>query len=473
MYDAYVAYHARMRPRALAVVTPSRLATYAEFDADVNRYAAGLQALGVGPERGVVTLETQQKYRQLVMLMALARLGVASGVTSDRQADLRISDRSGESDDRILRLSRAWISQVEQAPPVEVPSAPRDPDGLARVLLSSGTTKTARRVPTSWRRRMEGHITALGAYASGRLGVWAIRTGIDSGMGNALSLLAWTVGAAVADGFVSADLPALMERHPEGLLALTPIQLREVLLALPPGYEQKPGWRVVVAGAAMPAALARAARSRLTPDIIIAYGAAEAGRACVGPASLLETHPGAIGWPVPEVVVEVVGPDGQVLPTGEQGEIRVRSSQISQGYLDNPQAASATFRDGYVYPGDLGRRLANGSFVIDGRLDEQMNIQGVKFLPDELENALADHPQVRDCAAFALPGPDAGDECWMAVVADGEVSRESLLEQIRRSGLHPPPIRFAWSQEIPRSEMGKIDRRGLRDQTAAALAKGG
>jgi acyl-CoA synthetase (AMP-forming)/AMP-acid ligase II len=141
-----------------------------------------------------------------------------------------------------------------------------------------------------------------------------------------------------------------MERHPTGLLAITPIQLREVLLALPAGFELKSGWRVVVSGAAMTPALARTARSRLTPDIIISYGATESGRACVGPASLLEANPGAIGWPVPGAVVEVVGPDGQVLPVGEQGEIRVRSERISSSYVDNPEASAKTFRDGYVYP---------------------------------------------------------------------------------------------------------------------------
>jgi non-ribosomal peptide synthetase component E (peptide arylation enzyme) len=111
----------------------------------VNRYAAAFQALGITPERGVVSVETAQKYRQLVMLMALARLGVTSGISRDAEADLRITDRAGESSDRVLRLSRPWIEQTERQPAPAVASAPRDPNSLARVLLSSGTTKTPRR----------------------------------------------------------------------------------------------------------------------------------------------------------------------------------------------------------------------------------------------------------------------------------------------------------------------------------------
>src|SRR6476646_3902130 len=115
MYDAHVAYHALSRPRALAVVTPERRATYAEFDADVNRYAAAFQGLGITADRGVVSVETRQIYRRLVMLMALARLGVASGVQGDPAADLKLSDQPGESSERVIRLSRPWLTDVERA----------------------------------------------------------------------------------------------------------------------------------------------------------------------------------------------------------------------------------------------------------------------------------------------------------------------------------------------------------------------
>ena len=471
MYDAHVAYHARTRPRAPAVITPRRRSTYAEFDADVNRYAAALLALGVTPERGVVGVDTPDPYRQAVLLVALARLGVAAGTARDGRCDLTISDRPGESSATALRLSRPWIAATEQAPPVEVASAERDPDGLARVMLSSGTAQAPRRVPISWRRMESGSLTVLAADAGGRIGVWVLRTGLDSGLGACLSAAAWTVGAAVALGFLAPLLPAFLERHPVGLIGMTPIQLRETLLALPAGFEVKPQWRVVVAGAALTPVVAREARRLLTPDILITYGTIETGRATVGPASRLETTPGAAGWPVPGATVQVVGPDGGLLADGEQGLIRIRGDCAIVGYLDDPEATAGAFRDGFFYPGDLGRRLPDGSFVIDGRIDERMNVGGIKVLPDLLENALLEHPQVRDCAAFATPGTDGGEECWMAVVSQGEVTRESLLAQLKRAGPQLPPIRFAWAEAIPRSEMGKIDRAALRTQTAAALAK--
>lgn len=472
MYDAFVAYHARMRPRDLAVLTPGRRATYAEFNADVNRFAAAFAALGVSSERGVVRVECPNLYRQLVMLLALARLEVATGVTGDRDCDLTLSERPGKESERVIRLSQDWIAATEAAEPIDMAARQRNPDALARVTLSSGTTKAARRVPSTFRRRMDSALNALGVFGAGRMGVWVIRTGIDSGLGNSLSVLAWTMGAAVATGFETGDLPMVMERNPEGLLGITPVQLRELLRALPRGFAVKPNWRVVVTGGALTPAVARAARSRLSPDVITSYSASETGRAIVGPASLLETT-GAVGWPVPGVEAQVVDPDGAPLPDGVQGEIRVRTTRTTGRYLGDDEATRRVFRDeGWVHVGDLGRRLPDGSFVIDGRIDDRMNIGGVKVLPNVMENALMEHPGVRDAAAFTVPDAQGMDQCWMAVVCDGEVSREALMERLRATREPLPSVRFAWADEIPRNAMDKIDRNALRLQTQAALNAG-
>ena len=394
MFDAHLAFIARTHPRALAVLTPRRRVTYAEFDADIDRYAAGLRELGVTPERGIVAVASATTYRRLVLLVALARLGVATTASGDGRADLRITDRAGGEEPGVLRLSAAWLERVEAAPPVPVRSAPRDPDGIARVTLTSGSTRLPHRVPVSWRQMETGSLNALTAYASGKLGVWVLRTSIDSSMGFNLAALAWSLGATVAADFGGVDLPHLMERHPEGLIGLNPLMLRELIARLPAGFEPKPGWRVLVTGGVLPPAYARDARQRLTPDVHIIYGSTEAGRATVGPARDVETHPGAVGYVVPGATVEVVDAHGVAVPDGEVGEIRIRGDRNAGRYLDDAQASANSFRDGWFYPGDLGRRLPGGLFVIEGRVDERLNIAGFKMMPAVLENALLEHPQV-------------------------------------------------------------------------------
>ncbi|MFN9927766.1 MAG: AMP-binding protein, partial [Phenylobacterium sp.] len=89
MFDADIAYHAEVRPRAPALLTPRRRATYRELNDDVNRFAAALRDLGVSRSSGVVAVETSQIYRAHVYMLALARLGVASGLAADGLVDLR------------------------------------------------------------------------------------------------------------------------------------------------------------------------------------------------------------------------------------------------------------------------------------------------------------------------------------------------------------------------------------------------
>ena len=471
MPDTYVAYHALARPRAVAVITPNRRVTYAQFDADVNRFAAAFRALGVSPATGVVSFDTRRVYRYHVALMAMIRLGVAAGVASDPRCDLKLSDQPGATTERVWRLSPAWFATVEAAEPVPIPSAPRDLDSLGRVMLSSGTTKVPRRVPSSWRQRLDRTAGSNVTDARGRLGVWAIQPGIDSGMGYSHSLLCWTLGATVAAGFSAAELVLLLERNPEGLLGLTPSQLQVLLNTLPPGFEPKPDWRVIMSGAALSPSLAREARTRLSPDILVSYGATEIGRIATGPASLLETTPGAVGWPGPGTCIEVVDDNDQPVPVGVPGILRIRASKAGTTYLDNAAASETTFRDGYVYPGDLGRQMPAGFFVVDGRVDERLNVHNVKVMPDLLENALREHPDVSDAAAYAVPGPEGLDQCWIAVVSNHEIPHDSLMACLRAAHTRLPPVHFAKAPEIPRNARGKIDREALRAQTTAALHK--
>ncbi|MBL8554437.1 MAG: acyl--CoA ligase [Phenylobacterium sp.] len=474
MFDSYIAYHARTRPRALALVTPRHRATYADLDADINRFAAGLQALGIGPERGIVAVDATSTHHHHLLILALARLGVASTPKEDLAADLVLSQRAPSDERRpVVHLDAAWTARTEGAPPTPVLTVRRDPDSIARVMLSSGTTSTPKRIPLTWRRVAANGLNGLSVYGADRLGPWIVRTGIDSGIGYMMASLAWTAGAGVAADFAAADIAGLMERNQPGVVGLTPIQLRDLLGNLPRGFELKPGWRIAVGGGVLPASVAREARMRLSPDVVIVYGSTESGRATAGPATRLDRDPGFAGWALPGVEIEIVGPEGEILPDGEAGELRIRSDRLAEGYLGDDEAGAQAFRDGWYYTGDLARRLPDGAYVIDGRIDERMNIGGVKVMPNLLEDAALACPDVQDAAAFALPDARGQDELWIAVVAGQEITRETLMTYLAQCPQRLPAVRIAWSEEIPRNAMGKIERGVLRDQVAAALQPGG
>lgn len=467
MFDAYVAFQARLRPTAFALITPQRWATYAELDADVDRFAAGLAALGVNRARGVVSIRIGNDYLTHVVLLALARLGVVSSPFDDPSPDLQLVVGDATEPNQ-LALSPAWIESTFRAEPRPVTPVRCDPNELGRVMLSSGTTRTARRVPRTWRMLEDNTRTCALTYCAGKPGRWVCLTGMDTGLGQAMTLAAWSQGSALIADYTAADLALSLEALRPSIVGLTPIFLRHLLANLPPGLRVQPGLRVVSTGGVLPAAVARETRLRLASEILISYGAAETGSATIADGAWLDDHPGCAGYAVPGVRVEVVDEAGHPAAPGEPGEVRIISDRESAGYIGDPGATAAAFRDGAFYPGDVGRLSADGMLMVDGRMDDRMDLGGVKFLPDLLEEVALAYPGVRDAAAYAAPDAQGMDTCWLAIVADPDLDRQGLAEHIAARPAMPAH-RFAWTESIPRNAMGKIERRRLRDETMAAL----
>ncbi len=471
MFDAYVAFHARFKPRAFALITPERWATYAELEDDLNRVAAGLRDLDVAPGRGVVAVRMRDDYLRHVTVLALARLGVVTSPAEDPGADLRLVDSDAATGPKQLALTPAWVAARLAANPIPVTPVRVSADTVVRVMLSSGTTKVSRRIARTWRALEANTRTAALTYLCGKDGRWVSLTGLDSGLGQAMALAAWSIGATLVAGIGAQRLGAEIEAMRPTIIGATPSHLRTLLRALPPGSSVRPDLRLAVTGAVLSNAVAVEARLRLSSDIRISYGAAESGSATMADGALLETIAGAAGYPVPGVRVEVVGSDGEVLPPGEQGEIRIFSDRVADGYLGDPEATARCFRDGGFYPGDLGRLMADGLLVVDGRTDERMNFGGMKFLPNLLEDVAMGCPGVVDAACFAVPDAQGIDQCWLAVVAGEAFDREELTRRVARDP--GPTVRYAWTEEIPRNANGKIDRQRLRNEAMAALAAGG
>ncbi|MBX3482596.1 class I adenylate-forming enzyme family protein [Phenylobacterium sp.] len=482
MFDGYIRDGAAWRPRAPAVILPGRppqafaTVSYARFDADIDRLGRLLATeFGLAPGRGAVSLAVADAYVGRVALCALARLGVASAPYDDHAAARRLVyglDADAPPPPDAIVLTREQVAAALAAPHEPLPRLAPDPDALVRVQLSSGTTAAPKRVGFTWSRLEIATLTALRIYGPGKLGVWVPLTGPDSLMGFGLAVAAWSVGATVAAGMTLETLPALMEAHGQGVCVLTPIQLRNLLTWLPDGFRPRPGWRLQVGGSALPPALAREALLRLTPDVWHGYGATESNRIAAGPAAALADVPGAVGHVPASAHVEIVGDDGRPLPDGRSGEIVVRSTRTAPGYLDDPAATAARFdpTTGAYRTGDLGRRLPDGRLVIEGRLDERMNLGGRKFMPHRLETPALEVEGVLDAAGFAAPGDDGLDQAWLAVTAAPDFDRDRL---IRHLAAVPdlPPLRLAWTDEIPRNAMGKVDRATLRARLLSARAK--
>jgi acyl-CoA synthetase (AMP-forming)/AMP-acid ligase II len=174
----------------------------------------------------------------------------------------------------------------------------------------------------------------------------------------------------------------------------------------------------------------------------------------------------AAGKPVPGVEVKIVGGDGQVVPTGEVGEIVTRSSNNMLGYWKRPDAtAAAKTADNWVYTGDAGYMDAEGYIYIHDRVKDMIISGGENVYPAEVENAIYGHPDVADVAVIGVPDAAWGEAVKAVCVPrpGHTVDPASVIAWAReRIAGFKVPKSVDVIAELPRNPTGKILRRSLR-----------
>ena len=200
-------------------------------------------------------------------------------------------------------------------------------------------------------------------------------------------------------------------------------------------------------------------------EVVDAYGSREAGQ--IFHTAFRREADGTIsatGRAVPGTRVEIVGEDGKALPAGTVGIVRVISPNMAKGYISNPEAEARAFRDGWFYPGDLGRMTEEGQLEIVGRENDQLNIGGVKLNALEIDGALMSVDGIRDAISFTIPRETGIPELVAFVSVDPAKSREACYEEAReacraRFGAQGVPRKIVHMANLPRNAGGKPDRK--------------
>jgi hypothetical protein len=180
---------------------------------------------------------------------------------------------------------------------------------------------------------------------------------------------------------------------------------------------------------------------------------------------------GSIGLPAPGVTLRLVGPDGRDVPPGEVGEILVHGGFVTVGYWDDPEATAAAFQGGWLRTGDLARADEDGYYWFVGRSKEIIMRGGSNLSPLEVEEALYQHPAVREAGVVGVPDATWG-EIVHAYVArkDGHEVTEAALKGFLEARIAaykvPEAIRFL--PDLPKGPTGKVARKTLRQRAAGA-----
>ena len=225
----------------------------------------------------------------------------------------------------------------------------------------------------------------------------------------------------------------------------------------------------IAGGAPMPVALIHRYQEEKGVKFAQGYGMTETLRMTALDLEDAVRKAGSIGKEVFHTTLKMISDDGGEVPPGDIGEIVVKSPTVFQGYWNNPEATAAVLQDGWFHTGDLGRRDEEGFLYVAGRKSELIICAGENIYAPEVEHAIEAHPHVAEAAVVGLPDAKRGEVA--AAFVRLEESRSLKAEELLRflddkiaAFKHPRKIRFV-TQALPRNRLGKV----LKNELKAVL----
>jgi long-chain acyl-CoA synthetase len=228
----------------------------------------------------------------------------------------------------------------------------------------------------------------------------------------------------------------------------------------------------VAGGMAVQKVVAQRWKQRTGVPLVEGYGLTESAPVAIANPVTIKEWSGEIGVPLPSTEAAILDDDGRRLPLGQVGEICLRGPQVMKGYWNRPDETAKVFTaDGWLRTGDMGVMAERGSIRITDRKKDMIVVSGFKVFPNEIEDVLTMHPGVLEAAAIGVPDERSGETVKVVVVRkDPGLTEGDLLAHCRLhlTGYKIPRIVEFRSEPLPKTNIGKILRRELRDGTTAA-----
>ncbi len=510
-----LARRAAAHPDREALVDHRHRVTYGELAARVDRTAAALQSLGIGPG-DVVTIQLPNWVEFAYVFFACERIGaIANQIGPDfrsREVEyiVRFSEsrafvcpatfkgfdyvamvhelrprlqtlkvvlvlggsETGQSGDGTVSLDDLIYGPT---PPPPLPPYRMSPDAVMRMAFTSGTTGNPKGVTHSFETTLPAAEILNDAMNVTEREVFLVYLplGLNWGYLTLLQSIMAGARAVLLDRFSGRAALELIERERVTFIPSAPASIIAMLNDPDLQRFDLSSLRVVITGgASCPVETIRAFRARIPGHLIELYGMLETGFHTF---TRFEDDPevvaGSIGHEAPRMQLRIIDADGRDVPRGTEGEIAAKGPSVHLGYYKNAQANAELFTaDGWFRTGDLGMRDSSGNVRIVGRLKEMINRGGKKFFPREVEEILYTHPSVLHAAIVGVPDPRLGERnCLCLIPRPGK--RVELKEMVAylRDGVatYKLPEELEIFDEFPFTPTGKIQRHALTKQVLA------
>jgi len=225
-------------------------------------------------------------------------------------------------------------------------------------------------------------------------------------------------------------------------------------------------------GMAVQRAVAEKWREVTGSPLVEAYGLTETSpAACINPMDI-EGFNGYIGLPIPSTECAVMNDEGELLSQGEVGELVIRGPQVMKGYWQRPEeTAKVMTEDGWLRTGDIALMTEGGFFKIVDRKKDMILVSGFNVFPNEIEDVIASHPKVLEVAVIGVPDEKSTEAVKVFVVKSDPSLTETELRDYCKDQLtgYKRPRHIEFRDELPKSNVGKILRRELRDEELKKL----
>jgi acyl-CoA synthetase (AMP-forming)/AMP-acid ligase II len=493
-----IAHHAGARPDHVAVLCEDRSVTYGELHRSSTRTANAMHRSGVeaGDRVAYLGKESEQYYD---ILVACAKAGAVLVPINWRLTPAEVHHillDSGATllfaDDEFLDVTaklKADLPRLRRIVPIpaladwrgaddtDLTPAFDDTQPVAQVY-TSGTTGNPKGVVLAHRSffavkaALEAHgldwidwrpddVSLIGIPGFHIGGLWWSIQGFSAG----ITMVSVPV-------FAGHQIVRRIRELGITTACVVPAQLQMMLAPPRPRREDFASLRKVVYGGS-PISEALLVRCLETFDCEFAqiYGLSESGNTavCLPPSEHVPGGPRmqAAGRPYPGVDIKVVDDDGNSMPTGEVGEVCLRTPAAMLGYWGLPDATAATLVDGWLHTGDAGYLDDEGFLFIRDRIKDTIIVAGENVYPAEIENAVAAHPAVLEAAAVGVPHEHWGEvvHCFVVPRQGETVTTRQLVAFLRgRIADFKIPSGIELTDSLPRNPSGKILRRELRER---------
>ena len=502
-----VAQQAALRPQHPALILDDASLDYAALRAGMDRVAASLQRDGLGPG-DVVAICAGTSIEYVLAYLGALRAGVAVAPLAPSATAEHLSAMLDNCGARLVLRDRAIASQwplqagaalrcvaLDDAPEAGTPwsawladpgvqpqAIAPEPDWPFNVIYSSGTTGVPKGIVQSWAMRW-AHVrrAVTNGYGPDAVSLCATPLYSNTTLVAALPTLALGGTLVLMRKFDAAHYLQLAQQHGATHTMLVPVQYQRLMDC--PTFDRTDLSRLrhrFCTSAPFGARLKAEVLRRWPGRLIEYYGLTEGGVRCE---LHCHEHPDklhTVGRPGEGAEIRFIDEQGRELPYGEQGEIVGHSAGMMTGYYRLPdKTREAEWFDAqgkrFIRSGDVGRFDADGFIVLGDRMKDMVITGGFNVYPSDIEAVLQQHPQVVECAVVGVPSQQWGETpvAYVVPAAGAAADAQALSDWLNaRVGKTQRVADLLLVDQLPRSEIGKVLKRQLREQyVQAAVVK--